>query len=47
MYSPHLRVGQTVNVTDTYNNKSNVKYFIESVSERAHGVASLVLARYP
>jgi len=47
MYSPHLQIGQTVNVNDPYNNKVNVKYFIESVRERAQGVTSLVLARYP
>ena len=47
MYSPYLKIGQTINVTDTYNNKNNVKYFIESIAERSQGVSTLTLARYP
>ena len=46
LYAPYLKVGQTVSVTDSYNNISDVKYFIESVSDR-NGAYSLVLARYP
>ena len=47
MYSPYLLVGQTISVTDPYNNKLNVNYFIESISDRTGGQTSLVLARYP
>jgi len=47
MYSPYLKIGQTVSVTDPYNNKYNVRYFIEAISETSQGVTSLQLARYP
>ena len=47
MYAPYLRVGQTVSVTDTYNNKSDVKYFIESIKSGNGNTSSLTLARYP
>lgn len=46
VYSPHLRVGQTVSVTDAYNQLSAVNYFIEQVSEN-DGFYNLTLARYP
>ena len=46
LYSPYLKVGQTVAVTDSYNNISSVNYFVESISDR-RGFYSLVLARYP
>jgi hypothetical protein len=47
IYAPHLMMGQTVSVTDTYNNVSGVLYFIESITENSTGIMSLVLARYP
>lgn len=46
MYAPYLKVGQTVSVTDTYNNISNGRYFIESVKNNS-GNFNLVLAKYP
>lgn len=45
MYSPYLQVGQTVKLTDTYNNIDQ-NYFIDSISE-SNGYYQLVLARYP
>ena len=47
LYSPYLMVGQTVSLTDPFNNVNNVNYFIESVNERSGGLTALVLARYP
>jgi adenosine deaminase len=46
VFAPYLRMGQTISVTDPYNNLSNVRYFIETVSHNANST-SLVLARYP
>lgn len=45
LYQPFLKVGQTVHLTDTYNN-IDTNYFIESITDN-RGVFSLVLARYP
>lgn len=45
VYSPYLRVGQTVKLTDTYNNIDQ-NYFIDAIQE-TNGYYSLVLARYP
>ena len=44
MYAPYLKVGQTVALTDSYNN-INDNYFIESVAE-SNGQYTLLLARY-
>ena len=46
MYAPYLKVGQTVSLTDSYNNISSENYFIESISDRS-GHYQLVLAKYP
>jgi len=46
LYAPYLKMGQTVSVTDTYNNLNESRYFIESVSD-SNGAYGLVLARYP
>ena len=46
IYQPHLKVGQTVNLTDVYNNITNQKYFIEAISENK-GMLSITLGRYP
>jgi len=46
VYGCHLKVGQTVAVTDSYQGISAVNYFIESISNK-NGNLSLVLARYP
>jgi len=46
MCSPFLQVGQTISLTDAYNNISGVKYFIESVSDNG-GSYNLVLGKYP
>lgn len=45
LYAPHLKVGQTIEVVDTYNNTSR-NYFIESI-EDSSGICSLTLAYYP
>lgn len=45
LYAPHLRIGQTIKVTDTYNNIDQ-NYFIEAITDR-NGYYSLVLAYYP
>jgi len=45
LYSPHIEVGQTLTVIDTYNN-TNTRYFVDSLSDN-NGYYSLVLARYP
>ena len=45
IFSPYLKVGQTVLLTDTYNN-ANENYFIEAVNNNS-GNFSLTLARYP
>jgi hypothetical protein len=45
-FAPYLKIGQTVNLNDTYNNITNVKYFIESIADRGN-FFNLVLARYP
>lgn len=46
LYSPYLQVGQTVSLTDTYNNQSATNYFIESIKDSS-GFYTLVLAKYP
>ena len=46
MFQPFLKMGQTVELTDTYNNHSAVNYFIDGV-KNDNGNFSLVLARYP
>lgn len=45
LYSPFISVGDTVRLTDTYNNIAT-NYFVESVKD-ANGAYQLVLARYP
>jgi hypothetical protein len=45
MYSPHIEVGQTLLVTDTYNNVNN-RYFVDSI-EDSNGFYTLTLARFP
>lgn len=46
IYSPYLKVGQTVSVTDAYNGLSSDLFFIESIANN-NGNYSLTLARYP
>lgn len=46
LYSPYLQVGQTVSLTDTFNNQSAVNYFIEQINDSS-GNFSLTLAKYP
>lgn len=46
LFCPYLRTGQTTSLTDSYNNISDVKYFIESVKNKS-GNYAVVLARYP
>ena len=46
MYSPYLKVGQTIELTDPYNNINQVRYFIEGVSQNS-GSYALTLARFP
>ena len=46
VFAPYLKIGQTVSLTDTYNNETDVKYFVSSISNTT-GYYSLVLARYP
>ncbi len=46
LYAPYLKIGNTVSLTDSYNNVSNRMYFIESVGNRG-GNYSITLARYP
>lgn len=46
LFAPYLKVGQTVALTDSYNNVSSVRYFIESVNHRP-GFYNLTLARFP
>ncbi|KKM98132.1 hypothetical protein LCGC14_1161060 [marine sediment metagenome] len=46
LYAPYLKVGQTVSVTDAYNNISSQRYFIDSISDR-NGNYNLILAQYP
>jgi hypothetical protein len=45
LYAPHLQVGKTIEVIDTYNN-TNRNYFIESIEDNS-GTCNLVLAYYP
>lgn len=45
VYSPHLRVGQTINIVDPYNN-TNANFFIEEIRDNS-GFYNLTLARYP
>ncbi len=46
VYAPYLKVGQTVALTDPYNDIIAVNYFIEQISE-SNGFFTLTLARYP
>ena len=43
-YAPHLLVGQTVKIIDTYNNKST-RYFIAAINDN-NGFFSLTCERY-
>lgn len=45
LYSPHLQVGQTIKIVDTYN-QVNDNYFIEAIAE-SDGFFTVTLARYP
>jgi hypothetical protein len=47
MYAPYLKIGQTVSLTDSYNEQDEVLYFIEQISEDSMGSYTLTLARYP
>jgi hypothetical protein len=47
LYAPYLKVGQTISLTDSYNNITNERYFIEAVANRSNSVYSLTLAKYP
>lgn len=46
IYQPHLKIGQTINLTDSYNNITNQRYFIESIRHN-NNMMELTLARYP
>ena len=46
LFSPYLKVGNTVAVTDSYNNVSDENYFIESI-QNSSGNYKLTLAKYP
>ena len=46
LFAPYLKIGETVSVTDAYNNISSVRYFIETIEDRG-GNYSITLARYP
>lgn len=46
LYAPYIKVGDTIEVTDSYNGKSAVLYFVESIQDSG-GIYSLTLARYP
>lgn len=46
LYAPHLQVGQTISLTESSNNETNVRYFIESISDNTTNY-SIIVARYP
>jgi hypothetical protein len=46
LYAPYLQVGHTISLTDSYNNLTAVRYFIEKISDRG-GYYSITLAKYP
>ncbi len=46
LFAPHLKVGQTIALTDTYNDVDAINYFIESISENS-GKLQITAARYP
>lgn len=46
LYAPYLRVGQTVELSNTHLGIDAENYFIESINNRS-GYISIVLARYP
>jgi hypothetical protein len=46
VYAPYLKLGQTVSLTDSYNNVTNGLYFIESIASRPNGY-KLTLGKYP
>jgi hypothetical protein len=45
LYSPHIQVGQTIEVIDSYNG-TNTNYFVDSIEDN-NGYYRLTLARYP
>lgn len=45
LYAPYLQIGQTISVTDPYNDHSSELYFIESISD-SRGFYSLTLGKY-
>ncbi len=46
VYAPYLKLGQTISLTDSYNNVSGVKYFIQQISESS-GSYNITLAQFP
>lgn len=46
LYQPYLKVGQTIALTDSFNNISAENYFIESLKEN-QGKYTITLAKYP
>ena len=46
VFAPYLKVGQTVSLTDSFNNISNERYFVQQLTN-AGDIYSLVLAKYP
>jgi len=46
LYTPYLQIGQTISLTDSYNNITDKSYFIESIGDMG-GNYSLTLAYYP
>jgi len=45
LYAPHIQIGQTLKLVDSYNNTST-RFFVESIKDN-NGSYSLVLSRYP
>lgn len=46
IYAPHIQIGHTINLNDTYNRINNVKYFVERKTSTQDGT-TLTVARYP
>ena len=46
LFAPYIKTGQTVSLTDSFNNISDVKYFVEKVNDKS-GHYSIVIARFP
>ena len=44
-YSPYIQIGQTVELTDSFNNVFQERFFVESVSDQS-GAMELVIAKY-